>query len=379
MPAARNVAPQIVQVPEVRHRPSLIEHAATLLRNALAAGAWKEQLPGERALSGQMQVSRPTLRAALLILEQEGWFRSQPGSRRTLATPPALPQPRAKRTIALLSPVPLAELVPFAQVWTDRIREFVAKESFDLQTHIGRRWWHSPSPQKELRALTEQSPAAVWVLFSGTERIQRWFMESALPCVTSGMTHSGIGLPSVDLDHKATCRHAAGQLLSCGHERIVFMRRGPGNAGDLESERGFFEAVRGRDGVHARIVEHDGTPAGIRRKLDAVLRASPKPTGFLVTHAMPALLVASELMRRGIHLPRKASLICRDTDFCFDYFSPGIARYKVDPELHARRLGRLVLECARGGSPKNRLVRLMPQFLAAESVGPIAEAGTTPA
>jgi DNA-binding LacI/PurR family transcriptional regulator len=370
MPAARNVAPQIVQVPQVPHRPSLIEHAATLLRDALAAGAWKEELPGERALSGQLQVSRPTLRAALLILEQEGWFLSRPGSRRTLATPPALPQPHAKKTIALLSPVPLAELVPFAQVWTDRIRDFVAKEGFDLQMHIGRRWWHSRSPQKELKALTEQSPAAVWVLFSGTERIQRWFEESALPCVTSGMTHSGIGLPSVDLDHKATCRHATGQLLASGHERIVFMRRGPGNAGDLESERGFFEAFRGRDGVHAWIVEHDGTPAGIRRKLDSLLRATPRPTGFLITHAMPALLVASELMRRGIELPREASLICRDTDFCFEYFSPGIARYKVDPELHARRLGRLVLECARGGSSKTRLVRLMPQFLAAESVGP---------
>lgn len=370
MPAARKAVPQIVQVPQVRHRPSLIEHATMLLREALAAGAWKGPLPSERALSVQLQVSRPTLRAALLILEQEGWFHSQPGSRRTLAPPPVLPQPRATRTIALLSPVPLAELVPFAQVWTDRIREYVAKEGFDLQTHIGRRWWHSPCPQKELEALTKQSPAAVWVLFSGTERIQRWFMESTLPCVTSGMTHVGIGLPSVDLDHRATCRHAAGQLLACGHQRIVFMRRGPGNAGDLESERGFFETFKERLGMDARVVEHDGTPAGIRRKLDTLLRATPRPTGFLITHAMPALLVASELMRRGIQLPRQASLICRDTDFCFEYFSPGIARYKVDPELHARRLGRLVLECARGGSPKTRLVRLMPQFLPSESVGP---------
>lgn len=368
MHPAQKVVPQVPQLPQVRHRASLIEHTAAVLRDALATGVWKDQLPGERALCLHLDVSRPTLRAALLMLEQEGWVHSKPGSRRTPAIPVSQAQPRSERIIALLSPVPLAELVPFAQVWTDRIREFFSKEGYELQTHIGRRWWHSPNPQKELRTLAEQTPAAAWVLCSGTELIQRWFVESALPCVASGMTHAGIALPSVDLDHRATCRHAAGQLLSAGHQRVVFLRRSLGSAGDLESERGFFEAFRGSAGTHAQVAEHNGTPAGIRRKLDALLRVTPRPTGFLITHAMPALLVASELIRRGVRIPGDASLICRDTDLFLEYFSPGIASYKVDPELHARRLGRLVLQYAKGGSPRNRLVRLMPQFTPAESV-----------
>ena len=355
--------------PAIPPRPSLIEHAVKILRDALTQGIWAGYLPGERALSVQLQVSRPTLRAALVILEREGWFRVELGKRRTIVKAQSKARPGTTKTIALLSPLPLTDLVPFAQVWTDSLRGFLSKAGYELQIHMGGRWWHSRSPQRELAALTEQTPAAVWVLFSGTERIQRWFAESSNPCVTSGSAHAGIQLPSVDLNHRATCRHAAGQFLSAGHQRVVFMRQGPSNAGDSESEQGFLEAFCARQGTHAWVVEHDGTPSGIQRKLDAALRVSPRPTGFFVTHAMPALRVASELIRRGIHLPGDASIICRDTDLFLEYFSPGIARYRVDPLVHAQRLGRLVLQCATGGSPKNRLVRLVPQFHPSESVG----------
>jgi len=262
----------------------------------------------------------------------------------------------------------LTDLVSFAQVWTDSLREFLSKAGYELQIYLGRRWWHSLSPERELAALTEQNPAAVWVLFSGTERIQRWFEESSIPCVTSGSAHAGIQLPSVDLNHRATCRHAAGQFLSAGHQRVALMRQGPRNAGDFESEQGFLEAFCAKAGTHAWVVEHDGTPSGIQRKLDSALRGSPRPSGFFVTHAMPALLVASELIRRGINLPGDASIICRDTDLFLEYFSPSIARYRVDPLVHAMRLGRLVLQRASGSSSKNRLVRLVPQFHPGESM-----------
>ncbi len=360
------------------HRPSLIEHAAEMIRAALRLSTWTGHLPGERALSMQFNVSRPTLRSALLILEREGWFKTEPGSRRVLLKQRSKTRPNKSKTIAFLSPLPLAELVPYAQIWTDRLREYLSKAGYELQIHIGRRWWRSLSPQQELSALTEQSPAAVWVLFSGTEAIQRWFAQSSVACVTSGTVHSGIQLPSVDLNHRATCRHAAGQFLSAGHQRVVFLRQGPSNAGDFESELGFLEAFRARPGIHSWVVEHDGTPSGIRKKLDALLRAPQRPTGFLITHAMPALLVASELIRRGLHIPKDASVICRDTDLFLDFFSPEIARYRVDPLIHAQRLGRLVLQYASGNYPKNRLVRLMPQFDRTQSIAAVQESENQP-
>ena len=350
------------------HRPSLIEHTAQLLRDAISQGTWVDQLPGERELSLQFHVSRPTLRAALALLERDGWLKSHIGRQRSIVAQSPVTAPVCPKIIGMLAPLPLHEIVPFAHIWTDMLREFLAEEGYELQIHCGRRWY-AQSPERELAALTHQMPAAAWVLFVASERMQRWFAQSPLVCVTSGSLHSGIRLPSVDLDHRATCRHAAGQFLARGHERVVFLRQGPGSAGDIESEHGFLEAFQGKPGTQPMVAEHDGTLAGIHKQLDTLLRRSPRPTGFLVARAMPTLAIASELIRRGVRLPQDVALIGRDSDHYLDYFSPCIARYKVEPQLHARRLARLVLQYVRGGSQRSQQVRLMPQFIPGESLG----------
>jgi DNA-binding LacI/PurR family transcriptional regulator len=352
------------------HRPSLIEHTATAVRDGLRQGAWEGHLPSERELSLLLKVSRPTLRSALAILAKEGWFTTEPGRLRSIVASASMPQRTDTKVVALLSPVPLSELVPFAPSWTEGLREFLAKDGYELRTDLGGRWWHSANPERELEALTERKPAAVWVLFRGSERIQRWFGQSSKVCVTSGSEHTGVQLPSVDLNHRATCRHAAGQFLSLGHKRVVLLRQGPSSAGDIESEEGFLEAFRGHPDTYPVVAEHDGTPAGLQKKLDSVFRGPQRPTGCLITHAKPAMYVSSELTRRGLSVPRDVSVICRASDSFLDYFVPGIARYRVDPVVHAQRLGRLVLQYANGGAPRVQRVRLMPNFYAGDSLAP---------
>lgn len=58
----------------LRPRPSLAEQAADDLRAAIRSGAFGSdgRLPSEPALSQQLGVSRPTVRHALAVLEQEG-------------------------------------------------------------------------------------------------------------------------------------------------------------------------------------------------------------------------------------------------------------------------------------------------------------------
>jgi GntR family transcriptional regulator len=58
----------------LRRPPSLAEQAADDVRDAIRAGAFGAdgRLPSEPALSQQLGVSRPTVRAALSVLEQEG-------------------------------------------------------------------------------------------------------------------------------------------------------------------------------------------------------------------------------------------------------------------------------------------------------------------
>lgn len=351
--------------------PSLIEHTVEVLREAVVKGTWVGSLPGERELSQVLQVSRPTLRAALVTLEREGWVAVKQGMRRVIlrgALPVDSGAGGVGRVVGLLSSVPLHEIVPHAQAWTDRFREVLAKEGYELQVHCGRRWY-GQSPERALATLTHQAPAAVWALFVAPAAMQRWFEGSKLGCVVSGSLHPGVRLPSVDFDHRATSRHAAGRLAALGHRTLVFLRQGSTSAGDVESAMGFYEGIEGAAGVTVEVADHDGTPEGIRRAVAALVRRSPKPTGFLVARAHAALRVASELAQRGVRIPQDASVICRDSDDFLEYLSPALACYKLDPKTHAQRLANVLLQVGHHGLRGAPQVRLMPTFDPGESVG----------
>ncbi len=327
-------------------------------------------MPGERELSKQLNVSRPTLRLALDQLCREGWLKNAPGRPRIIIHRAKGRTAPRSQVVGLLTPLPLQEVPPFALCWMDKLRELLAAAGLQLEIHSGRRWY-SRRPEKDLAALTHQMPAAAWVLFVANERMQQWFAGSGLPGVLSGSSHAGVGLPSVDLDYRAVCRHAAGQFLQRGHRRIVLFLQASGAAGDRESEAGFLEAFNTAAGSAATplIVEHDGTPENIRHRIGALLDQKLAPTAYLVGRSMPALMVASELMRRGWQLPRDAAVIARDSDHFLEFVSPALARYRADPDVHARRLAKLVIQLARGAASPSRQLRIMPEFLKGESLG----------
>lgn len=340
------------------------------LRRALREGVWVERMPGERELSRQLNVSRPTLRAALEVLRMEGWVKVAQGRQRVIVGRASDGTTERLRTVGVLTPLPLQEVPPFALCWMDRLRELLAQAGLQLEIHSGRRWY-SRRPEKDLAALTQQSPAGAWLLFMTNERMQRWFMKSRLPAVLSGSTHPGIELSSVDFDYRAVCRHAAGQFLQRGHRRIVLLMQDSETAGDLESAAGFMEAFQTKTGRAATpmIVHHAGSPESIRQHLQRLFSGGDVPTAFLVARSMPALMTASELMRRGLRVPRDAAVIARDSDHFHEYFSPQLARYQADPEVHARRLSRIVCKMVAGDLSPSSRVRIMPQFFPGESLG----------
>lgn len=356
-------------LPLIPQRLSLVSQTLDVLRDALRQGVWRERMPGERELSRQLNVSRPTLRSALAQLQREGLLQPSPGRQRVISRRPSAKVSKRALTIALLTPMPLREVPPFALCWMDKLRELLADSACRLEIHAGKRWY-TRRPEKELTELTRQMPATAWVLFMASERMQQWFAAQKLPCMLAGSAHAGVDLPSVDFDYRAVCRHAAGQFLARGHRRAALLLQAPFAAGDFESEAGFREAfAQSANQAEPIIATHDGTPANIRRRLDELLRLKPAPTAFLVGRAMPALTVASELMRRGLRLPQDAVVISRDSDHFLEHFSPALARYVSDPEAHARRLARAALQLAQGSPGKTRAIRLMPEFLRGESLG----------
>jgi DNA-binding LacI/PurR family transcriptional regulator len=145
-----------------------------------------------------------------------------------------------------------------------------------------------------------------------------------------------------------------------------------GLAGDLACEESFRRAVE--SGLQARdgevcVVHHDGTPQNMHRRLNALFRRRHPPTGILVTGPKYTLGTLSFLLQRGFRLPDDVSLISRDSDPYLSFAMPTVARYSVDPGIFARKMSRIILRLAQGGTLPPQSHRVTPIFVPGETLG----------
>ncbi len=345
-------------------RPSLITHSADFLREALLTGEWTDVLPSERTLCTRLRISRPTLRAVLAQLEREGVISAvENKKRRILAVSPKQPGKARSSVIALLSPVPQQAMPPFVLFWVDALRELLAEAGHQLEVHASAHCFVA-KPAGGLKKLTQRVQAAAWVLFRSTPTMQRWFVDQNLPVVIAGSCGEDIDLPSVDLDYRATCRHAAVMLRQKGHKQIALLLPDAAHGGDVESEIGYREALGNAD---ANIIRHHEQAEQVVEQLEMVLRHKPTATAFLVARSIHTLTVITHLLRRGHQLPRDFAVVSRDDDAFLDHVVPRVTRYSADAAKFAKGLSKLVLELAQTGRTSTKPVRLMPDLRRGET------------
>jgi LacI family transcriptional regulator len=343
------------------HRQTLAESAAQVLLAQLDSGRWTEFLPGERELCEEFQISRPTLRQALKVLEREGRVEVSQGRRRRIIARRGRRIPVARqKVIGLLSPFTLKALPPFVLFWIDEVRSNLAKVGYRLEFHASGRASAAGPPDRALEQVVYTAPASLWILLLSTPASQQWFREHNLPCLVAGSCAPEMQLPSVDIDYRAASHHAVGVFRRRGHECLALVVPASGAGGDADSESGLCAAAA--NGPPPVILRHDGTRAGIVRSLEGALRLTTPPTGFLVARSAHALTVLTLLMQRGRRLPGEAAVISRDDDYFLDFVTPRIARYSGDPALFSRHVFHTALQMVRSGPAPSKPIRLMPTF-----------------
>jgi len=341
-------------MPFIPQRLSLVRQTADSLRAGIVNGHWRDWLPGERELAANLLVGRNTLRAALRELSAAGLVKAIQGSghRIVRVTEPTLPREKP-RSIGLLIPDGLHALRPNQTLWIDQLRSLLIKRGLDLQLYHQHRFPRAPYRH------------ACWVLVLCNATLQRRFARDGIPCVIAGTPHPRVNLPSVDLDHRSLCRHAAGLLISRGHRRIVFLTRHPIYAGDRESEIGFTEGARlsRHADVFAEIARHDDSRDGVSRTLQRLLRSPRPPTALLVGDSHHFLTVGSFLARAG---NPNLALLCRDDDPFLSHLVPEPARYTFSSASLASNLLKLILQDNHAIVPP--AIRLHPRLIQGESL-----------
>lgn len=354
-------------------RVSLSVQAANTIRQAIADHAWKEYLPSERRLCEMFRVSRPTIRTALHMLAKDGLIEIHQGRRNRLLAPSKKNSGPQSRLVGLVAPEPVSHLSLSTYQGITEMRAQLAEEGFTTEILICPPG-SARIQERKINEFIRQNRVFCCVLLSVSRELQQWFSAHSVPALVLGSCHPEVNLPSLDVDYRSVCRHAAGILLGKGHRRMALIVPNSGVAGDLASEEGFSDAIAQHHPkeVRATIIRHNGTAANITLKLDALFNSAHAPTALLIAKPQHVLIVIIYLLKRGLTMPDTVSLIARDYDHNFGIVSPPIAHYSFEEGAFAHRLSRLMLQMVHQGylPPEPNLI--FPKFLPGGTVKQLA-------
>lgn len=348
---------------------SISAQVAATLRDELQAGRWGATLPGERRLAERLSVSRKTVRRALAMLRSDGLVSTEK-SRASLVIPPPQRSHRAPaKKVMLLIPEPLEGARPFTVLWVNRLMALLQETGTPLEIASGWKYFGARA-DRSLRRLVDSYPARCWILARSHRALQRWFMDNSVPAVVAGSTHTGISLPSVDIDHRALCRHAAVTFLRHGHKRLALFLEKTRHVGDDESEQGFREGIATSETASAPwICRPDKGPASVIRELRRLQALPHPPTGYLLSNSFSYLTVLSHAALQGMRVPHDLSLISRDEEPFISHLQPTPTRYSIQPAKFAAALHHAIKRVETQGASRFD-VRIMPGFIKGASVGP---------
>lgn len=354
------------------HRLTAAEQTAVHLREGIRSGRWEGRLPGVLALATECDVSPATMRAAIRLLEQEGWIRGEGvGRARTVGQPgdDAAGTRRSLRVMVLPGMRLRDEDAAFQQLLSllqhdleaaGHVCRFSAKSQEDLHFDLERIKKHATKNQ-----------ADAWVVVGSTRKILSWFAEQNVPALAFGGSYRGLPMASTGMDTLPAYEAAIQRLIQLGHQRIVLLWPQARLASDESAHvtlLGQALATVGIEITQYHAPQWDGTTEGLFNLLDNAFRFTP-PTAIIATYGNWMAGVLSFLAIRGLRAPQDISLVCLNEDTWFDWKTPKIACLRGDHTRIVRRIVRWVNAAARGRADR-KYIGFPQHFFEGGTIGP---------
>jgi LacI family transcriptional regulator len=161
----------------------------------------------------------------------------------------------------------------------------------------------------------------------------------------------------------------AGRIAAHGHRKAaLFLSHAPGYfTSEADSERGFREVFE-KAGGEALIVYHERTRDGLSRALRRLFTSRGHVTALVVINSLDYLTATSFLAQRGLRVPQDVAVVARNDDAFMSALLPEPTRYHASPHVIARRVFKLLMQVSEGETLLRQHVRIMPAFIAGESL-----------
>jgi len=327
-------------------RSLLLEETVSHLRQAISAGDFPRELPACRTLAKALQVSVPTLLAALEILVAEGLVsRGKPRQPyRLTASRAELPvgmDRTDRRCILLISAKPLGEFDSNTRATVDRLIVDSMRRSWEFQHRIvpygeARR----PSPRWD-ELLDEIRPTHL-VALAGNLVLAEWAEKRGVPTLFIGGVPGETTVTAIGVSLKDRLEQALEMLLAQGHRYITLPICGLQEyfIHTLREVTATALASRGIPFVPtyhtpARVIR---SQTGMKSLLPNVL-AARAPTALIFVEWIDFVASIGLLAERGLVFGRDVTAVILTHDPQLEWFEPQPAYFRLPVRKLERILG----------------------------------------
>jgi DNA-binding LacI/PurR family transcriptional regulator len=204
-------------------RLSVIEQTANHLRQGICEIRWGGRFPGVPTITRECEVSANVARAAVRLLEAEGWLEpAGHGRRRRIASAKDGALTARVLRVGILLREPKPSLDPG---FHEAILQIV-----HLLEEAGHAVFFTPKTQTELshslprlRRMVEDSPADAWIVIDGSSPLLAWFSEQKTQTLAIGGQIGALPISSVSPNLISAGTEAMQRLIELGHRRIVLI------------------------------------------------------------------------------------------------------------------------------------------------------------
>ncbi|MBI4025427.1 MAG: GntR family transcriptional regulator [Verrucomicrobia bacterium] len=359
----------------------LAERVREAIRAEIQSGRWDGDLPPERRIAQEFQVSRPTLHMALRALQKEGLLRTQPRQPWRVARSVCRAgtgrrfhgsSKRDRRPdVVMLRYGRVKPNLTNVMFLTDPLQRKLHALGYGLR--IVDPFAHgTKGVEKTLFQWDAEHRPAYYLLASVPPVIHRWFEARKIPTMIFGSRDHNVRMPALDLDTEATVRHAVEHLLRRGHRQIALLNLpSAGVVGARITNETFLRicAHEARRGARGFIQSCAARPAAVEAAIRRMFARAHPPTAVLVTGDFELVIsLYTMLPALGLRIPRDVSVLVLGHSPLLDFLRPFPACYKFSWEQWASRIARIIRNHARLGLWPTKFWKVIPTLREGDSV-----------